>query len=223
MSIAVAIDGPVGAGKSTLARECAKRLDFIYVDTGAFYRCIGLYCVNSGIDTKDSEAVSSVLGNIQIGVESIDGTQHVFLNGEDVSLDIREPEISMAASNVSAIPKVREFLLELQRSLAGNRNCIMDGRDIGTVVLPDAKVKIFLTADAGVRAKRRYDELIAKGENVTLEKVLADLKQRDHNDMTRAAAPLKAADDAVVADTTRLDFEDSCELLISIIKEKADI
>lgn len=223
MSIAVAIDGPVGAGKSTLARECAKRLDFIYVDTGAFYRCIGLYCVNSGIDTKDSEAVSSVLGNIQIGVESIDGTQHVFLNGEDVSLDIREPEISMAASDVSAIPKVREFLLELQRSLAGNRNCIMDGRDIGTVVLPDAKVKIFLTADAGVRAKRRYDELIAKGENVTLEKVLADLKQRDHNDMTRAAAPLKAADDAVVADTTRLDFEDSCELLISIIKEKADI
>ena len=186
MSIAVAIDGPVGAGKSSIAKECAKRLGFIYVDTGAMYRCIGL-------------------------------------NGYDVSDEIRLPEISMAASKVSAIPAVRAFLLQLQRDMAQSRDVIMDGRDIGTVVLPNATVKIYLTADAEVRAKRRYDELIAKGTAVSYESVLTDLKQRDRNDMTREIAPLKQADDAVLADTTELDFEGSCDLLVRIIKEKAEI
>ena len=223
MSIAVAIDGPVGAGKSSIAKECAKRLDFIYVDTGALYRCIGLFCDRNGVDINDPERVSAALSHITLDVKIKNGTQHVYLNGYDVSDEIRLPEISMAASKVSAIPAVREYLLQFQRDLAASQNVIMDGRDIGTVVLPDAEVKIYLTADAEVRAKRRYDELIAKGNNVTFESVLADLNQRDHNDMTREIAPLKKADDAVLADTTELDFDGSCDLLINIIKKKANL
>ena len=223
MSIAVAIDGPVGAGKSSIAKECAKRLDFIYVDTGALYRCIGLFCDRNGVDINDPERVSAALSHITLDVKIKNGTQHVYLNGYDVSDEIRLPEISMAASKVSAIPAVREYLLQFQRDLAASQNVIMDGRDIGTVVLPDAEVKIYLTADAEVRAKRRYDELIAKGNNVTFESVLADLNQRDHNDMTREIAPLKRADDAVLADTTELDFDGSCDLLINIIKKKANL
>lgn len=223
MSIAVAIDGPVGAGKSSIAKECAKRLDFIYVDTGALYRCIGLFCDRNGVDINDSERVGAALSHITLDVKIKNGTQHVYLNGYDVSDEIRLPEISMAASKVSAIPAVREYLLQFQRDLAASQNVIMDGRDIGTVVLPDAEVKIYLTADAEVRAKRRYDELIAKGNNVTFESVLADLNQRDHNDMTREIAPLKQADDAVLADTTELDFDGSCDLLINIIKKKANL
>lgn len=223
MNIAVAIDGPVGAGKSSIARQAAKKLDFIYVDTGAMYRGIGLYTVRKGVGTKDTGAVISLLPEIELDIKIIDGTQRVFLNGEDVSEDIRLPEISMAASDVSAIPEVRAFLLDLQRGFAKTNNVIMDGRDIGTVILPDAEVKIYLTADAEVRAKRRYDELIAKGKDVKYEDVLADLNQRDYNDMHREIAPLKVADDAVIADTTELDFEQSCELITKIIKEKAGI
>lgn len=223
MNIAVAIDGPVGAGKSSIARQAAKNLDFIYVDTGAMYRGIGLYTVRKGVGTRDTGAVISLLPEIELDIKIIDGTQRVFLNGEDVSEDIRLPEISMAASDVSAIPEVRAFLLDLQRGFAKTNNVIMDGRDIGTVILPDAEVKIYLTADAEVRAKRRYDELIAKGKDVKYEDVLADLNQRDYNDMHREIAPLKVADDAVIADTTELDFEQSCELIAKIIKEKAGI
>lgn len=223
MSIAVAIDGPVGAGKSSIAKECAKRLGFIYVDTGALYRCIGLFCDRNGVNIDDASRVEAVLSHITLDVKIKNGTQHVYLNGYDVSEEIRLPEISMAASKVSAIPAVREYLLQFQRDMAASQNVIMDGRDIGTVVLPNAKVKIYLTADAEVRAKRRYDELIAKGNNVTFESVLADLNQRDRNDMTREIAPLKKADDAVLADTTKLDFDSSCELIIGIIKEKAGL
>lgn len=223
MSIAVAIDGPVGAGKSSIAKECAKRLGFIYVDTGALYRCIGLFCDRNGVNIDDASRVEAALSHITLDVKIKNGTQHVYLNGYDVSEEIRLPEISMAASKVSAIPAVREYLLQFQRDMAASQNVIMDGRDIGTVVLPNAEVKIYLTADAEVRAKRRYDELIAKGNNVTFESVLADLNQRDHNDMTREIAPLKQADDAVLADTTKLDFDSSCDLLIGIIKEKAGL
>ena len=223
MSIAVAIDGPVGAGKSSIAKECAKRLGFIYVDTGALYRCIGLFCDRNGVNIDDASRVEAALSHITLDVKIKNGTQHVYLNSYDVSEEIRLPEISMAASKVSAIPAVRKYLLQFQRDMAASQNVIMDGRDIGTVVLPNAEVKIYLTADAEVRAKRRYDELIAKGNNVTFESVLADLNQRDRNDMTREIAPLKKADDAVLADTTKLDFDSSCELIIGIIKEKAGL
>ena len=223
MSIAVAIDGPVGAGKSSIDKECAKRLGFIYVDTGALYRCIGLFCDRNGVNIDDASRVEAALSHITLDVKIKNGTQHVYLNSYDVSEEIRLPEISMAASKVSAIPAVREYLLQFQRDMASSQNVIMDGRDIGTVVLPNAEVKIYLTADAEVRAKRRYDELIAKGNNVTFDSVLADLNQRDRNDMTREIAPLKQADDAVLADTTKLDFDSSCELIIGIIKEKAGL
>ncbi len=223
MNIAVAIDGPVGAGKSTIARECAGRLGFVYVDTGAMYRGIGLYCTRLGIDPTDARRVTAVLPDIKLEIKLTDGVQHIILNGDDVSDEIRLPDISMAASNVSAIPAVREFLLELQRGFARKGSVIMDGRDIGTVVLPDAQVKIYLTAKDEIRAKRRYDELIAKGSGVSYEEVLADLRQRDHNDMNRATAPLKQADDAVLADTSELDFEGSVALVEKIIKSKAGI
>lgn len=218
--VSVAIDGPVGAGKSSIARNAAKKLGFIYVDTGALYRAVGLYCYRKGIDMSDGAAVASVLGEIDPEIRLIDGTQHIYLNKEDVSEEIRLPEISMAASAVSAVPEVRASLLDLQRNMAKTNNVIMDGRDIGTVVLPDATVKIFLTAAAEIRAKRRYDELIAKGVETTFEEVLADLNQRDYNDSHRETAPLKQADDAVPADTSALDFEQSCELICNIIKEK---
>ncbi|MCH5324490.1 MAG: (d)CMP kinase [Eubacterium sp.] len=221
MSIAVAIDGPVGAGKSTIAKECANRLGFIYVDTGAMYRGIGLYCVRNGIGTRDGAAVEDALSQIKIEITLQDGTQHIILNGADVSEEIRLPEISMAASDVSAIPAVRAFLLDLQRGFADNNNVIMDGRDIGTVVLPDAEVKIYLTAGDEIRAKRRYDELVAKGKVVKYEDVLADLRQRDYNDMHRETAPLKQAEDAVLADTSELDFDGSVTLIENIIKSKA--
>lgn len=223
MSIAVAIDGPCGAGKSSIAKESAKRLGFIYVDTGAMYRAVGLYCVRHNAPTTDENAVAPLLPEIKLDIKIIDSEQRVYLNGEDVSDDIRLPEISMAASNVSAIPSVRAFLLDFQRSFAKGQNVIMDGRDIGTVVLPDARVKIYLTADAKVRAERRYKELIAKGKEVSFDDVLADLEQRDYNDMHREIAPLKPAEDSVTADTTELDYEQSCELIISIIKSKAEI
>lgn len=218
--IAAAIDGPVGAGKSSIARTAAKRLGFIYVDTGALYRAVGLYCRRSGADMSSAEDIASRLTEIKPEIRLCDGVQHIYLNGEDVSEEIRLPEISMAASAVSAVPEVRAALLDMQRAVAAQNNVIMDGRDIGTVVLPDAQVKIFLTASPEIRAKRRYDELCAKGVQTTFEEVLADLNKRDFDDSHRAVAPLKQAEDAVLADTSGLDFEQSCELVCSIIKEK---
>lgn len=218
--VSVAIDGPVGAGKSSIARTAAQRLGFIYADTGALYRSVGLFCHRNGIDMTDPAAIAGTLGSIKLEIRLVDGVQHIFLNGEDVSEEIRLPEISMAASAVSAVPEVRASLLDTQRDIARKNNVIMDGRDIGTVVLPDAQVKIFLTASPEIRAKRRYDELRAKGSNVSFDEVLSDLNRRDYNDSHRAAAPLKQADDAVLADTSELDFEQSVELVCSLIKEK---
>lgn len=218
--INVAIDGPAGAGKSTVARGAAAKLGFIYVDTGALYRAVGVYALGKGLDTKDAESVSSVLSEITVELKFIDGVQHVFLNGKDVSVEIRTPDASMAASNVSAIPAVRSFLFDLQRDIASKNNCIMDGRDIGTVVLPHAQVKIFLTADPEERAMRRYKELIVKDSDVKYEDVLADLKVRDYQDSHREIAPLKPAEDSVVYNTTGNTLEESVEDVISIIKEK---
>lgn len=218
--INVAIDGPAGAGKSTIARAAAKELGFIYVDTGALYRAVGVYCLRNNITTTDADGVSAVLENITVELKFIDGVQHVFLNGDDVSTEIRLPEASMAASNVSAIPSVRSFLFDLQRDIAAKNNCIMDGRDIGTVVLPNAQVKIFLTADPEERAMRRFLELQEKGSTTTYEEVLADLKVRDYNDSHREIAPLKPAEDSVTVNTTGNTLEESIELLINTIKER---
>lgn len=220
--INVAIDGPAGAGKSTVAKGVAAKLGYIYVDTGALYRAIGVYALRQGVDTKDGGSVSALLPEINVELKFIDGVQHVFLNGEDVSVDIRTPDASMAASNVSAIPSVRSFLFDLQREIAGKNNCIMDGRDIGTVVLPNAQVKIFLTADPEERAMRRYKELIVKDPNVKYDDVLADLKARDYQDSHREIAPLKPAEDSVVYNTTGNNLEESVEKVISIIEEKTN-
>jgi len=218
--ISAAIDGPVGAGKSSIARTAAKRLGFIYVDTGALYRAVGLFCHRNGVDMSSAEDIAAQLPQIHPEIRLIDGVQHIYLNGGDVSEEIRLPEISMAASAVSAVPAVRAALLDMQRAIARENNVIMDGRDIGTVVLPDAQVKIFLTAAPEIRAKRRYDELCAKGVQTTFEEVLADLNKRDYDDSHRAVAPLKQAEDAVLADTSGLDFDQSCDLVCSIIREK---
>ena len=200
---AVAIDGPSGAGKSTLARAAAERLGILYVDTGAIYRTIGLYVQRRGIDPKDTAAVLAALPDIRIGMDhDADGMQRMLLNGEDVTADIRLPEISMYASDVSAIQGVRDFLMEMQRSLARERSVIMDGRDIGTVVFPDAELKIFMTADPRVRACRRYDELRAKGDPVSLEEIERNVRERDKADMGRAISPLRQAEDAIVLDNS---------------------
>lgn len=220
MSIAVAIDGPAGAGKSTIARAAAKALGFIYVDTGALYRSIGLNAIRTGVDITDSNAVENSLTGMKVELAfDAQGAQIVLLNGEDVSSLIRTPEVSMAASKVSAVPKVRAFLLDLQRNMAKTQSVIMDGRDIGTVVLPDAEVKIFLTASPEIRAKRRFDELIEKGQEVKYEDVLADVIERDYNDSHREIAPLKPAEDSKIADTSGLTLEESIDLIINIIKE----
>ncbi len=202
MPISIAVDGPAGAGKSTAAKGAAKRLGYIYVDTGALYRSIAYYTLSDGADPGNRDEVAPLLKDISPGIKYIDGEQRVFLNDEDVSDRIRTPEVSMGASAVSAYPEVRAFLLGLQRSFAEKYDVIMDGRDIGTVVLPDADVKIFLTASAEVRAKRRFDELTAKGGSPVFEEVLADINQRDYNDMHRDIAPLKQAADAFYMDTS---------------------
>lgn len=220
--INVAIDGPAGAGKSTVAKGVAAKLGYIYVDTGALYRAVGVYALRQGVDTRDGNGVSALLPEINVELKFIDGVQHVFLNGEDVSVEIRTPDASMAASNVSAIPSVRSFLFDLQRDIAGKNDCIMDGRDIGTVVLPNAQVKIFLTADPEERAMRRYKELIVKDPDVKYDDVLADLKVRDYQDSHREIAPLKPAEDSVVYNTTGNSLEESVEKVINIIKEKTN-
>lgn len=218
--INVAIDGPAGAGKSTVARGAAAKLGYIYVDTGALYRAVGVYCLRNGITTDDAEKVRAILGEITVELKFIEGVQHVFLNGDDVSTEIRLPEASMAASNVSAIPEVRAFLFDLQRNIAAKNNCIMDGRDIGTVVLPDAQVKIFLTADDEERAMRRYRELKEKGSEVTFQEVLDDLRIRDYNDSHREIAPLKPAEDSVIVNTTGCTLEESINKIVNTVKEK---
>ena len=217
--ISVAIDGPSGAGKSTLSRKAAEKLGYIYVDTGALYRTVGLKFSRIGADTELNCDINEVLKTTQVDLRYVDGAQRVFLDGEDVSDLIRSPEASMMASAVSAKPEVREFLLEMQRKLARENNVLMDGRDIGTVVLPHATVKIYLTASAESRAKRRYDELCEKGVAVTYEDVYNDMVQRDYNDMNRKTAPLKQAPDAILADTSGNTFEQSLELILKMIKE----
>ena len=217
--ISVAIDGPAGAGKSSLSRLAAKSLGFIYVDTGALYRAVGLKFSLMGADTALNCDIDEILAKTQVDIRFVDGEQRVFLDGKDVSDEIRTPTASMMASAVSAKPSVRAFLLEMQRKLARENNVLMDGRDIGTVVLPNATVKIYLTASAKARAERRYKELIEKGQDVTFQEVYDDMVQRDYNDMNRATAPLKQADDAVLADTTECNFEESLELILKIVKE----
>lgn len=220
MAINVAIDGPAGAGKSSVAKLIAKTLGYIYVDTGALYRTVGLYSIRRGIDTKNAEAVAATLSEIDVKLGFVDSAQHVFLNGEDVSEAIRTPEASMGASNVSAIPAVRAFLFDLQRDIAKNNNCIMDGRDIGTVVLPDAQVKIFLTTSPESRAKRRWLEMKEKGENPDFQDVLDDIIKRDYQDTHREIAPLKQAEDAIFFDNGDCNLEEGAERIIQIIKEK---
>ncbi len=218
--INVAIDGPAGAGKSTIARTAAKALGYIYVDTGALYRAVGVYALRRGVDTKNADAVAQTLSDICVELKFIGDIQHVFLNGKDVSEEIRTPAASMAASDVSAVPGVRQFLFDLQRNIAKLNDCIMDGRDIGTVVLPEAQVKIFLTASPEARAMRRYKELQEKGAQDTFKDVLADLKQRDYNDSHRAVAPLKPAADSILVDTTALTLQESVEKVISVVQSK---
>ena len=217
--INVAIDGPGGAGKSTSARAAAKEMGYIYVDTGALYRAVGVNALRKNIDTKDKEAVAASLEGISVDLVFENGEQKVLLNGENVSVEIRTPPASMAASDVSAVPEVRAFLFDLQRDIASRNNCIMDGRDIGTVVLPDAQVKIFLTASAEERAQRRYKELQAKGSTVSFQSVLDELIERDYNDSHREIAPLKPAEDSVLLDTTGVSLEEQVAKIISIIKE----
>ena len=221
--ISIAIDGPAGAGKSTLSRKLAQNLGFIYVDTGALYRTVGLKFSNMGADTNLNCDIDNILSQTTVDIRFVDGEQRVFLDEVDVSDEIRTPTASMMASAVSAKPPVRAFLLEMQRKLAKENNVVMDGRDIGTVVLPNAEVKIYLTASAEARANRRYKELIEKGTTVTYKEVYDDMVQRDYNDMNREIAPLKQADDAILADTSDCNLEESLELLLKIVKENANI
>lgn len=220
----IAFDGPSGAGKSSLAKRVAAEFGFLYVDTGAIYRTVGLAAYRAGIDRKDENAVAALLPKLDIKMGYNDeGEQRMVLNGEDVSAQIRMPEISICASDVAALPSVRAFLLGLQRKTAEENNVIMDGRDIGTVVLPDADLKVFLTASAEARANRRLLELKAKGVNAEYEDVLRDIMYRDEQDSARASAPLKQAEDAILADTTELDFEESFRLLCDIVINKLSL
>ncbi len=220
----VAVDGPSGAGKSTLSKAVAKELGIVYVDTGAIYRTIGYYVFTKGIDPKDGEAVAAVLPQVQVDMRyGADGLQRMYLGGEDVTEKIRLPEISMYASAVSAIPAVRAFLLEMQRDMARRSSVIMDGRDIGTVVLPEAQVKIFLCADVQVRARRRTLELEQRGTPKPYEQVLEEMEQRDWADSHRAAAPLRPAEDAVIVDTTNMDFNQSKEAILQVIRRRTQL
>ncbi len=221
---AIAIDGPSGAGKSTMAKRLAKDLGFLYVDTGAIYRTVGLNALRQGVSPGDAQGVLALLPAMAITTDYAgDGLQHMYLNGEDVTEAIRQHEVSDAASQVSAIPGVRDYLLEMQRRFARENNVVMDGRDIGTVVLPGARVKIFLTASPEVRARRRFDELVARGQQAVYEQVLQDVIDRDHRDSHRATAPLKQAEDAVAVDTTQLSLEESLARLFDLVKERLEL
>lgn len=216
----IAIDGPAGAGKSATAKALAKKLGFIYVDTGALYRGIGLYVIRKGAKPSAIEEVVPLLAEIKIEMKHIDGEQHIFLNGEDVSRFIRTEAVSAAASDVSAIPAVRDFLFDMQRDIAEKNSVVMDGRDIGTVVLPDSELKIFLTAKPEVRAERRVKQLAEKGIEANFEDVLADVIQRDYNDTNRDFRPLKLAEDGILFDNSEMDFEETLEKIISLAKER---
>ena len=220
--INVAIDGPAGAGKSSIARFVAAKLGYIYVDTGALYRTVALKVSNEGLTAEQKDEIEKLLENTTVGIKFVDGEQRMMLDGADVTGSIRTPEVSMLASAVSAIPAVRAYLLNTQRRLAAENNVNMDGRDIGTVVLPDAQIKIFLTASPEDRAQRRFDELTAKGMEVNYDDVLSDIKTRDYNDSHRAVAPLKPAEDSVFADTTGNEFEQSVALIEGIIKDRLE-
>lgn len=219
----IALDGPSGAGKSTVAKALAKRLGIIYVDTGALYRTIGLFVKNNGVDKGDLDGVVALLPQIDLNMEFVNGEQIITLNGKRVGDEIRTGEIAMYASAVSAIPTVREFLLKTQRDIADKNSVVMDGRDIGTVILPNAEVKVFMVASPEARAKRRYLELTAKGEKCTFESVLEDIITRDKNDSTRKTAPCVPADDAVMLDNSDLDIEGTVDAVIEIIKTKVEL
>ncbi len=218
--INIAIDGPAGAGKSTIAKSLAHMLGFIYVDTGALYRAVGLNALRMGYDTKDEKLVTSTLNKIEVELKFINGAQKIYLNNDDVSEEIRTPQASMAASNVSAIASVREYLFDLQQNIAMKNNCIMDGRDIGTVVLPNAQVKIFLTASVEERASRRYKELVEKNIEIDYNSVLEEMEQRDFQDSNRKIAPLKPADDAIIVDTTNKSLPQVISDIKNIVEER---
>lgn len=218
--ISVAIDGPSGAGKSTVSKALSKKIGFIYIDTGAMYRTLAYKAISNNIDISDVDSVKLMLSDTKLDIRHYEDGQHMFADGVDVTAFIRTPQVSMGASAISAIPFVRQWLLDTQRNFALSNNCIMDGRDIGTVVLPDASVKIFLTASDESRAKRRYKELVEKGENVTFEEVLSDMQLRDKNDSSRECAPLVAADDAVLVDTSELTFDETVKKIQKIITDK---
>jgi len=216
----IAIDGPSGAGKSTISKTVAQKLGIVHIDTGAIYRTIGLYFYNLGIECNDAEKIVPLLDKINIELKITEDGQKMLLDGKDVSLDIRQHHISQCASQVSAIPQVREHLLNMQRGFAKKQSLVMDGRDIGTVVLPDADIKLFLTASPESRAQRRYEELCLRGENVSYEKILEDVKTRDYNDSHREIAPLKPADDSILVDTTGFELQDSIDKIVAIIEER---
>ena len=220
MSFAIAIDGPAGAGKSTAARKAAENLNFIYVDTGAMYRTIGLYMLENNVPADNEDALKNALDQIQIELKYKDGVQCMFLNGEDVSGRIRTPEVSAQASVVAAVPAVREKLLDLQRSMAASQDVIMDGRDIGTHILPDAELKIFLTASVEERARRRYLELVEKGEECNIEDIRKDIADRDYRDMHRETAPLRQAEDAVLLDTSDMTLDEVVTEITRLPKER---
>ncbi len=216
----IAIDGPAGAGKSSVAKAAAKELGAIYLDTGAMYRAVGLYMLRNGVDPKDSETVAARAHEAKVDIRYVEGSQHVYLLGEDVSAAIRENEVSAAASGVSAVPLVRQILVARQQEIAREQSVVMDGRDIGTKVLPDATLKIFLTASAEERARRRFRELEAKGKPVPYEQLLAEINQRDWDDGHRAASPLVQAEDAILLDTSSMTQEEATEAILSLMKER---
>lgn len=219
----VAIDGPAGAGKSTMARRAAQALNFVYVDTGAIYRTVAYAALSRGLSPEDGDAVAALLPELRVELSWQEGVQHLILNGYDVTAEIRKPEVSDGASKVAALPVVRAFLMETQRDTARTHSVIMDGRDIGTVVLPDADVKIFLSASPEVRAKRRLLELQAQNRAATYEEVLRDIKERDYRDTHRKAAPLRQADDAVLLDTSELSLEESVDAILNLIRKKTGL
>lgn len=216
----IAIDGPAGAGKSSVAKAAAKELGAIYLDTGAMYRAVGLYMLRNGVDPKDSETVAACAHEAKVDIRYVDGSQHVYLVGEDVSAAIRENEVSAAASGVSAVPLVRQILVARQQEIAREQSVVMDGRDIGTKVLPDATLKIFLTASAEERARRRFRELEAKGKPVPYDQLLQEINQRDWDDSHRAASPLVQAEDAILLDTSSMTQEEAAEAILSLMKER---
>ncbi|MGN0446804.1 MAG: (d)CMP kinase [Acutalibacteraceae bacterium] len=216
----IAIDGPAGAGKSSIAKEAARRLGFIYVDTGALYRTVALNAIRNNVSLNDPAAIAKTLPNAKISLAFADGTQRVMLNGEDVSEQIRTPDVSAGASKVSAVPAVRQYLFDLQKNLAAENDCLMDGRDIGTVVLPNAQLKVFLTASPEERARRRWNQLKEAGTEADYDEILKDVNQRDYQDTHREIAPLKQADDAILLDTTHMNFEEVVAELLRLTEER---